>query len=105
MSRNPLWRHKDPLSSKLVRATILKQLKPLVGEGWPTVMRAANTIMDGHGIEKTSLRSRNGEWRTIFYVNMGDPYDTTLIYFPSSRSFRWGTWGGWVESMERRGFR
>jgi hypothetical protein len=36
------------------------------------------------------------------YVNMGDPYDTTLIYDLSTGRFYVGAWGDWVERYPKR---
>jgi hypothetical protein len=44
------------------------------------------------------MRSRAG----LEFVNMGDTYDTTLIYDFSTGRFYVGAWGDWVERYPRR---
>jgi len=64
------------------------------------MMKEANGILDGHGIEH--LRSRNGK-AEAYYVNMGDTYSTTLI-LDTGKDRVWVTgWGDWVEAEERAG--
>jgi putative sterol carrier protein len=63
----------------------------------------ANQLLDGNGIEyipseQDTMRSRAG----LEFVNMGDTYDTTLIYDFSTRRFYVGAWGDWVERYPKR---
>jgi hypothetical protein len=63
----------------------------------------ANQLLDGDGIEyipseQDTMRSRAG----LEFVNMGDTYDTTLIYDFSTGRFYVGAWGDWVERYPKR---
>lgn len=67
------------------------------------VMEAANVILGGHGVESIFNQSLSDPCG-LYYVNLGDPYVTTLRLHDSG-TIDAGTWGDWVESMERRGVR
>ena len=63
----------------------------------------ADELLGGNGIEyiaseQDTMRSREG----IEYVNMGDTYDTTLIYDYKTGRFYVGAWGDWVERYPKR---
>jgi len=63
----------------------------------------ADELLGGNGIEyiaseQDTMRSRQG----IEYVNMGDTYDTTLIYDHKTGRFYVGAWGDWVERYPKR---
>ena len=74
------------------------------------VMGNANTAIGGHGVLRAAyeLDTQSGRWRTIerpvdfYYVNMGDPYNATLIHDLRTRRFRISTWGDEQERAERR---
>jgi hypothetical protein len=68
------------------------------------VLNRANTVLDGHGVEP--IRYKN-EWQHRYYgdaialyINMGDAYDTTLLYTVVDREFQVTSWGDWVEAHE-----
>jgi hypothetical protein len=64
------------------------------------MMAEADGLLQGHGVEH--LRSRNGK-AEAYYVNMGDPYSTTII-LDTGKDRVWITgWGDWVEAEERNG--
>lgn len=68
-------------------------------------MDFANGVLDGHGIE--AIRGDVTVDRYYFdivalYVNMGDTYDTTLIYETATNRFLITDYGTWVEYNERR---
>ena len=63
----------------------------------------ANELLNGDGVEyiaseQDTMRSRAG----LEFVNMGDTYDTTLIYDFSTGRFYVGAWGDWVERYPNR---
>ena len=63
----------------------------------------ANELLGGNGIEyiesqQDTMRHREG----LSYVNMGDTYDTTLIYDHATGRFYVGAWGDWVERYPKR---
>lgn len=63
----------------------------------------ANELLGGNGIEyiesqQDTMRHREG----LSYVNMGDTYDTTLIYDHKTGRFYVGAWGDWVERYPKR---
>ncbi len=69
-------------------------------------LEVANKILKGHGIEAI----RSGQYlvdhyfRDIvaLYVNMGDTYETTLLYETDKDRFLVTSWGDWVERNERK---
>lgn len=58
------------------------------------LMEAFNEILNGHGVESL------GEDYGYDYVNMGDTYDTTLLFDKENYRILIGTWGDIVESEE-----
>ncbi len=63
----------------------------------------ADELLGGSGIEyiesqQDTMRRREG----LSYVNMGDTYDTTLIYDHKTGRFYVGAWGDWVERYPKR---
>lgn len=97
---------KGRFSSPADAAAFLKQAKDqLYFDGRPlNFMERANDILGGNGVER--LRSSDGRGKA-YYVNMGDTYDTTLLFIrsPGRDRFAVGSWGDWVESLENRGIR
>jgi len=63
------------------------------------VMCAANEIIGGHGVESIGI---NGEWDygKASFVNLGDTYDTTLLYDHEEEEYMVCSWGSWVEEKE-----
>jgi len=67
------------------------------------VLEEVNRLVDGHGIE--AIRDENANDRyygdvVALYVNMGDTYDTTLIYDTETHEFQVTSWGDWCEAYE-----
>lgn len=66
------------------------------------VMPAFNELIGGHGVEKLVLIVNRKVW-TIFYVNMGDSYSTTVLCWIRRDSLRLnvkleiGCWGDLAE--------
>jgi hypothetical protein len=57
-------------------------------------MTVLNSIAETHGVEGFQLR---GEW--LSYLNAGDTYTATLLYWRGS--YRVGDWGSIVEREDR----
>lgn len=77
------------------------------GEGHSAVedvLRYASRVIDGHGTE--SIRDSRAPMRfywlqtVLVYVNMGDPYEKTLMYDPDTDRFFIGNWGDWLGDYE-----
>lgn len=67
------------------------------------ILKVADDLLDGHGVEyieslTDTMRSREG----LSYVNMGDTYDTTLIYDHGKGRFVVSSWGDIVERDAKR---
>jgi len=67
------------------------------------VLEEVNKLIDGHGVE--ALRDENAQdsyyGDTIAtYVNMGDTYETTLLYDVREHTFHVTSWGDWYEAYE-----
>ncbi len=67
------------------------------------VLEEVNRLVDGHGIE--AIRDENA-WDNYYgdtvalYVNMGDTYETTLLYDTRTHEFQVTSWGDWYEAYE-----
>jgi hypothetical protein len=70
------------------------------------VLKIANKILDGHGIEPVRAE---GVWDRYYgdvialYVNMGDTYESTLVYDVDKNRWWITSWGDWLEAEERAG--
>jgi hypothetical protein len=71
-------------------------LKDMMNDGEPRILQAADGMMDGHGVER--IPGQPG----LMFVNMGDTYDTTLIYDFKTNRFVVSSWGDIVERQPRR---
>ena len=68
------------------------------GQSVQKVLRLADKIMDAHGVEyiqsgEDTVYDKDG----LDYVNMGDTYDTTLIFDHRKGRFIVSSWGDIVE--------
>jgi hypothetical protein len=73
------------------------------GVPYQTLLEEADRVLNGHGVEyihshADTMRSQDG----LSYVNMGDTYDTTLLYDHKTGRFSVGSWGDVVERQPRR---
>ena len=73
------------------------------GVPYQTLLEEADRLLNGHGVEyiqsqADTMRSQDG----LSYVNMGDTYDTTLLYDHKTGRFSVGSWGDIVERQPRR---
>lgn len=57
-------------------------------------MDEINGLMGGFGVEAINEGSLN-----LLYVNMGDTYDTTIVYEVRDGKARVGDWGSYVEAV------
>jgi len=62
-------------------------------------MEAANEIIGGHGVEGLGFVD-DCAYGKASYVNLGDTYDTTLLYDHGEDEFVVCSWGSWYESKE-----
>ena len=81
-----------------------KSLRHFMQAGKPrAALDYANTLMGGEGIEYApSSEDGPTQFTGLDYVNMGDTYDTTLIYDRKKRRFVVGARGDLVEREPRR---
>jgi hypothetical protein len=81
-----------------------KSLRHFMQAGKPrAALDYANVLMGGEGIEYApSSEDGPTQFTGLDYVNMGDTYDTTLIYDRKKRRFVVGAWGDLVEREPRR---
>lgn len=85
------------LSERLhISKAAAQRLKDMMDTGAPRILQAADGMMDGNGVER--IPGRPG----LMYVNMGDTYDTTLIYDYKTDRFVVSSWGDLVERQPRR---
>jgi hypothetical protein len=76
--------------------TDAQHLKDMMVMGAPRILQMADSMMNGHGVER--IPGRPG----LMYVNMGDTYDTTLVYDYKTNRFVVSSWGDIVERQPRR---
>lgn len=72
------------------------------------LLDAATPLLGGYGdheVINPADPNYRGYWMgaALAYVNMGDPYVTTLYYDIEADTFGVGGWGDWLEAAERRG--
>lgn len=74
--------------------------RPRQGE---LIMEALNAVLEGYGVE--AIRDENA-WDSYHgdiiatYVNMGDPYTSTVLYDVENDRYLTTTWGDFVEERE-----
>jgi hypothetical protein len=66
-----------------------------------TVLNALDTGL--YGVEGFDLGRRNGDTGTVWYLNAGDVYVATIVYW--NGTYRVESWGDRVEILERQGWR
>lgn len=71
--------------------------KAKTGEEKSGLMKKACDFLKAEGVGH--VKCDNGG---VTYLEMSDPYDTTLIYDHAERAFRVGSWGEYVESRSSR---
>jgi hypothetical protein len=74
-----------------------QKLKDMMDTGAPRILQTADKMMNGNGVERIS-----GMGGGLMYVNMGDTYDTTIIYDYKTDRFVVSSWGDIVERQPRR---
>lgn len=67
-------------------------------------MEKANDLLGGHGVEAAQEEGTHVDryWRdtVCLYVNLGDTYDTTILYDTEEDEFSIGSWGDFIEARE-----
>jgi hypothetical protein len=102
--RNPSPRPSVKTLSHIVTPAEAKRLRDLMETSSVlSVLRAASRMMDGFDVEyiassSDTMRRQDG----LEYVNMGDTYDTTLIYDHGKGRFLVTSWGDIVERDHKR---
>ena len=70
-------------------------------------MEKANEILGGHGVSSAQEDGTHVDryWRdtVLLYVNLGDTYDTTILYDTEEDEFSIGSWGDFIEAREGDG--
>ena len=68
-------------------------------------MRALNEEMHGFGVECIKGEYIDKFWDDVIatYVNMGDTYNTTILFDTRTDLFKVTSHGDWVESYEKKG--
>jgi hypothetical protein len=69
-------------------------------------LEEVSEIIGGHGVEGLPVEGAwvDHYWRDsiALYVNMGDPYVTTIMYDTDRGVFEIGAWGDFLEDWERK---
>lgn len=66
-------------------------------------MNALDEIMVGFGVEAIRSGPSSDDKIIATYVNMGDTYNTTIVYNYDTDQFEITSWGDWVEWAEKKG--
>jgi len=74
----------------------------------PTTLDLQLTVLDSldtglFGIEAFDIGRRDGTRATVWYLNAGDTYAPTLVFWAGR--YRVESWGDRVETLERQGWR
>ena len=99
------FRNPGPSVARMVKVLgITKEqataLKSMMEDGYiKRTLTRAGEMLDGFGVEY--LVPDNGA-QPVAYVNMGDTYNTTLMFDHEKNRFLIGSWGDIVESQPRR---
>jgi protein-L-isoaspartate O-methyltransferase len=70
------------------------------------IMETANKLLDGYGVEL--LTDERGDWSSyygygvILYVNLGDTYETTLVYDIKKTTFLVTSWGDFYDEWDSK---
>ena len=65
------------------------------------LLLALNEILEGHGVEPI-WGNDSVTWPIAEYVNMGDTYNTTILYDRDHGTIQVTCLGDWIERNERR---
>lgn len=68
------------------------------------VLEEVDRLVGGHGIEAIRDEEVHDNYYgdvVALYVNMGDTYDTTLVYDTDTQEFQVTSWGDWYEAYEQ----
>ena len=94
LQKLPAASHRSTSPLSKVNAT---ELKALMEAGKPkTALNRYNEMSNSNGVEYIA-----GTDGGLYYVNHGDPYDTTLIYDTGKDAVKVGAWGDIVERDRR----
>lgn len=72
---------------------------------WQTTvaLHALDKVLGTYGVERIGQgRSSDGYAPPVEYLNTGDSYGTTLLYYRRGDKLEIGSWGDYVERHERR---
>lgn len=67
-----------------------------------SAMGFASEVLGGYGVERVDVATLRGGTPSFEYVNLGDPYVSTLIWDLHDNRYRVAGWGDLVERWERR---
>ena len=76
----------------------------LTPEDVDRTLELVNKLLNAYGIEAI----RDGDWEEyyldigVLYVNMGDTYDTTILFDTRTERYLLSSWGDYVESRRSR---
>ena len=99
------FRNPGPSVARMVKVlgvekSAASELKALMEDGYiKRTLTRASVILDGFGVEY--LVPDDGT-QPIAYVNMGDTYNTTIMFDHEKNRFLLGSWGDVVEAQPRR---
>lgn len=96
-SKKDLQRLADMNNAKSGKETTGQDLLRIIKGGGRAddKMEKINSLLDGYGVEVI----RGDSYAVAEYINMGDTYNTTLLYDVNEDEFYVTTWGDWVEAF------
>lgn len=64
-------------------------------------LKAMSKLIEGFGTE--AIFDSGASWPDMEYVNMGDTYNTTILFDFVEDRYMVTTWGDWIEHAEAKG--
>ncbi len=85
-------------------STLKKAMKMTIGMNPEERLQEINDMVGGYGVESIEGNGNSRYWMdtVALYINMGDTYNTTLLYNTDLDKYTITTWGDWVERNQRR---
>lgn len=85
-------------------STLKKAMKMTIGMNPEQRLQKINDMVGGYGVESIEGDGDSRYWMgtVALYINMGDTYNTTLLYNTDLDKYTITTWGDWVERNQKR---
>jgi hypothetical protein len=82
-------------SMRKIHSEYLNRRKSVGERSARELMKEVDRVVHGYGIEELKCTP-------LIYINMGDTYNTTLLFNTSNGMFDVWNWGDWLEAYQKR---